>query len=92
MQNCKEQLLSIIRSNSLSFEESRLWEETMKNVPEDLCPDILWFLLNTPNGVRIMTDNIKKKIAAIKSGNLKKWEEILNEEGNFLKSLTSNQE
>ncbi len=92
MQNCKEQISSIIRSNSLSFEESHLWEETIKNVPETLCSDILWFLQNTPDGVRVMTDNIKEKIAVIKAGDIKKWEEILNKEGNFLKSLTSNQE
>ncbi len=91
MQNCKEQILSIILSNSLSFEENDLWKETIENVPESLCPDILWFLQNTPNGVRIMTDNIKEKIVAIKTGDLKKWEEILNKEGTFLKSLTNNQ-
>lgn len=91
MQNCKEQILSIISSNSLSLEESNLWKETIENVPESLCPDILWFLQNTLNGVRIMTDNIKEKIAAIKTEDLKKWEEILNKEGIFLKSLTDNQ-
>ena len=87
MQNYKEQILSIISSGSLTPEENNLWEETIKNVPEGLCPDILWFLQSTPNGISIMTDNIKEKVAAIKTGDLKKWEEILNKEGDFLKSI-----
>jgi hypothetical protein len=89
MEDCKEKILTIIRQNSLSFEESNLWEKTINNnhIPDKLCPDVLWFLENNPNGVRILTDNIKENIVAVESGDIAKWEAILQKDVKFLKSL-----
>ncbi len=87
MEAGKEKILAIIQQNSLSSEESDLWQETVKNIPDALCQDVLWFLENTPNGVRILTDNMKEKMAAIKSGDLAKWEEILQKDADYLTSL-----
>jgi len=87
MEDCKEKILIIIRQSSLSFEETNLWEETVKNIPDDLCLDVLWFLQNTPNGVRKITDNIKDKVIAINNDDVEKWEAILQKDADFLKSL-----
>lgn len=90
METCKEKILAIIQQKSLPFEEIDLWEETVKNIPESLCPDVLWFLENTLNGVQILTNNIKEKLAAIKSGDMVKWDEILKKESGFLETLAVN--
>jgi len=85
----KEKILTIIQQNSLPFEELNLWEEIVNHIPDKLHPDVLWFLENIPNGVSILTNKIKENMAAIESGDVARWEAILQKDTEFLKSLES---
>ena len=83
----KEKILNIIHQGSLNSEEMELWEQVVGNLADELCPDVIWFLENTPNGLRMMTENIKEKLVALRSGDMAAWEAVLQKEGKFLKSL-----
>lgn len=80
-------IVSLVRETGLSPEEIKLWEEIAGNIPENLCSDLYDTLKSTPGAVHAATDNLKIKKDAISSGSIKKWEEILNKESDFLLSL-----
>jgi hypothetical protein len=88
MNYCNQLILSLVREAGLSPEEIRLWEEIAENIPEKLCNDLYDTLKATPGAVRATTDNLKIKKEAILSGDIKKWEEVLDKESEFLLSLT----
>ena len=82
----REKIENMIRAQSLSVEESSLWNKVLNNSTESSCGDILWFLENEQNGLRILTENIKEKAKVIQSGDIVKWEELLKKDGMILKS------
>ena len=87
MNVCSHVIIPLVREAGLSPEEIRLWEKIAENIPEKLCTDLCDTLKSVPGAVRAATDNLKKKKEAIQSGNVKKWEEILNSENDFLLSM-----
>lgn len=83
----KEKILDIVRQGNLSSKDTELWSRVIENITDELAPDVVWLLENTPNGLQMITENIREKTAAVRSGDIKAWETILKKEGDFLKSL-----
>lgn len=80
METIKEKILKTIQKQSLSFAELKNWRVVLENIPENLCVDILEFIENNPEGLRILTDNLNEKVEALEKKDIKKWEEILEKE------------
>lgn len=87
MNVCSNIIIPLIREAGLSPEEIKLWEEITENIPEKLCNDVYDTLKSVSGAVRTATDNLKEKKEAIQSGDVKKWDEILNRENDFLLSI-----
>ena len=80
MEKIKDKILAIIRKKSLSSFDSKNWQLVLGNLPEELCVDILAFIENNSGGLKILTDNLNKKVKALDEKDAEKWEEILEEE------------
>lgn len=80
MKTIKEQILEAIQKQSLSSADLRNWRITLEDLPEELCGDILKFIENKSDGLRILTGNLNKKIDALEKKDAQKWEEVLEEE------------
>lgn len=90
MVNIKEKILEIIQKQPLSFADSKNWRVVLENIPEELCVDILEFIESNSEGLRILTNNLNKKVEALEKKDTKKWEEILEEEKQFFQTNKSN--
>ena len=84
---CKDEIISLLYKQGSPSEDTNLWEEFSAGLPEDLCMDILAVLRKDPANIRTMTDSLKEKAVALAEGDLKKWEEIMKKEKDFLLSL-----
>ena len=84
----KERILNIVYGASLSAEAVALWEQMLDGFSDDLAGDILNFLETVPGGLKIMTDNLFKKVDALKKGELGAWEDALGEDIKFIQSYT----
>ena len=89
MDSAKEKILSIVQQNSLFPEEIYLWERILEDTPNDLIGDLLWFLEKIPDGLRIMTSDLKEKAEILKSGDLVRWEESLEKNTKLFDTLSA---
>lgn len=87
MENYKERILWKIRDAALSDEDYRLWEGMMEYLPDELCPDVFRLLELSPESVGFLTENLRKKKDAVVNLDEKEWNEVLEEDVRFLRSL-----
>lgn len=87
MQTCAEKIQEIIRDQGFSSEDTNLWDNLLNGLPDRICVDILAFIEKTLGGVRVMTDNLREKKAAIEAQDMTKWDELLKKDAEYIKSL-----
>lgn len=75
--NSDETIKNKLLAASLSESEMALWERTLGNMDENMKIDVLSAFNVTPDGVRILTDNLVVKTQALNSGDIKEWERVL---------------
>jgi len=90
MIKCGNSILSMVQGRLFSVEERELWGKIIEVLPENLCGDMLVFIEKIPDGLRIMTDGLKEKHKAIKEKDIHRWDELLQQDTEFIKSFSSN--
>ncbi len=73
----EESIKEKLQSASLSEYEMSLWEGVVKSLPENMLQDILEVFNVSPEATRTLTDNLVVKTDALKSGDIREWEKVL---------------
>lgn len=82
--NTNEKLLEKLRASSLSSYEMSLWERVFQSLPEESQQNILSVFNSQTDGVRILTDNLVAKTAALESMDISQWEDALKHDASVI--------
>ena len=87
MQSWKDSVLSIVRQHQLTPVEMKLWYEMLDDLPEAFCADILAFLTLVPNGVQLLTTDLREKLEALRDHNLDAWTAVFENNKQIVNAL-----
>ena len=87
MENIKEKLLTKLQSGNLVPELMNLWNKVIANLDEARLSDILDFIDSTPNGLQILTSNMKSKFEALQKNDFSSWNDIFEKEKKIINLL-----
>ncbi len=82
----KINLKSLIFDSKLRDEQKEIWYEFIKVLAEDNAMIILKTIQEDETALSFLTENLEKKIKAIKTGDKNSWKDIIKREKDYIES------
>jgi|GEM_PF-6025814 len=85
--NTLQIIIEKLKTFSLPDSQMALWTDVLNNLSEKSLKDILNFIDSDSHAVSILTDNLIAKEEAIKSGDIKQLEQVLQNDTVIVNSI-----